>query len=113
MRNKDRRKCERYPLTVPIRYRVAQRHAPPLTGGGTTFDMSPAGVSFLCRDTLPVGSHIEMMAQWPVRRAGRRPLELRMTGFVVRSNESGAAVRVTSHRLCDDEAAEMAYAASA
>lgn len=112
-RSHERRKCNRYPLALPIRYRVTPRNAPPLAGGGTTREISPAGLSFLCREALPVGSHIEMVAQWPAKAAGRYALDLRMTGFVIRSNQAGTVVRVTSHKLCADAAAALPYRASA
>jgi len=112
-RDHERRKCTRYTLAFPIRYRVTPRHGPPLTGRGATCDISPAGLSFLCCEALPVGSHIEMEAQWPVRAAGGRPMDLRMTGFVLRSNQGSAAVRVTSHKLCADAAVALSYRASA
>jgi len=92
---------------------VTPRNAPPLAGGGTTQEISPSGLSFLCREALPVGSHIEMVAEWPAKGAGRYPLDLRMTGFVIRSNQAGTVVRVTSHKLCADAAAELPYRASA
>ena len=113
IRSQERRKCQRYLLAFPIRYRVTPRHAPSLTGGGTTCDISPAGLSFLCREALPVGSHIEMVAQWPANASGRCPLDLKMTGFVVRSNQASAAVRVTSHKLCANLAAALPYRVSA
>lgn len=109
----DRRKCRRYPLLLPIRYRVAPRNEPAMAGSGTTCDISPGGLSFLCRDALPVGSHIEMVVQWPAKTAGRLPLDLRMTGFVVRSSQAGVAVRVTSHKLCADAAPALPYRVSA
>ena len=103
----------RYTLAFPIRYRVTPRHGLPLTGGGTTCDISPAGLSFLCREALPVGSHIEMVAEWPANADDRCPLDLKMTGFVVRSNQGSVAVRVTSHKLCADAAVALSYRASA
>ena len=112
-RNQERRKCTRYTLAFPIRYRVVPRNGPPLTGRGTTCDISSAGLSFLCREALPMGSHIEMVAQWPANADGRCPLDLKMTGFVVRSNQGSAAVRVTSHKLCADTSATLSYRASA
>lgn len=112
-RKHERRKCTRYPLAFPIRYRVMPRHGPALSGRGTTCDISPAGLSFLCREGLPVGSHIEMVAQWPANADGRCPLDLKMTGFVLRSNQGSAAVRVTSHKLCADIAPAMSYRATA
>ncbi len=111
--SQERRQCNRYPLALPVRYRVTPRDAPALAGGGTTRDISPTGLSFLCREVLPVGSHIEMVAQWPRKAAGHSPLDLRMTGFVIRSNQAGAAVRVTSHKLCADAEAAQAHRASA
>jgi hypothetical protein len=109
----ERRKCKRFPLAFPIRYRVTQRNGPPLTGGGTTCDISLAGIGFLCREELPVGSHIEMVARWPVKPAGRCPLDLQMTGFVVRSSPGYTAAIVTSHKLCADAAAALPYPVSA
>ncbi|MGB7758499.1 MAG: PilZ domain-containing protein [Bryobacteraceae bacterium] len=110
IRSQERRKCQRYLLAFPIRYRVTPRNGPSVTGGGTTCDISPAGLSFLCREALPVGSHIEMVAQWPVNADGRCPLDLKMTGFVIRSSQDAAAVRVTSHKLCADAAPYRAQA---
>jgi hypothetical protein len=113
-RSQDRRKSTRYPLALPVRYRLTQRNtAAALIGGGTTCDISPAGVSFTCRETLPVGAHIEVVAKWPARAAGHGPLNLKMTGFVVRSSQGGTAVRVTSHKLCVDTPLALPYRASA
>ena len=112
-RRQERRRCRRYPLAFPIRYRVTQRNAPPLTGAGTTYDISLSGVSFLCRQPLPLGAHIELMAEWPAKPNENSPRELRMTGFVVRSDQSGSAVLVTSHKLCVDAEVDLPFAASA
>jgi protein subunit release factor B len=95
----ERREHRRYALTLPMRYRVTPRHAAAVTGTGTTCDISQAGVGFLCREALPEGSHIEVVAEWPARPAGGRSMDLRMTGFVLRSNRGLAAVLVTSHKL--------------
>ena len=103
----------RYSLAFPICYRVLPRHGPPLAGEGTTSDISSAGLSFLSWEALPVGSHIEMVAEWPVEIAGRRALDLKMTGFVLRSGRGSVAVRVTSHKLSADTAAALPYRASA
>ena len=85
---------------LPMRYRVTPRHAPAVTGTGMTCDISEAGVGFLCGEALPEGAHIEVVAEWPARPAGQPPMNLRMTGFVLRSNQAAAAVAVTSHKLC-------------
>jgi len=109
----ERREHKRYALTLPMRYRVTPRHAAAVTGTGTTCDISQAGVGFLCGEALPEGSHIEVMAQWPARSAGGPPMDLRMTGFVLRSNRGVAAVAVTSHKLCAGEAQALVMRAGA
>lgn len=99
----DRREHKRYPVALPMRYRVTPRNAVPLTGTGTTCDISEGGVGFFCREALPTGSHIEVVAQWPTKAAGGTPLDLRMTGFVLRSNQTVAAAMVTSRKLCVED----------
>lgn len=96
----ERREHKRYALALPMRYRVTPRHAAALTGTGMTCDISQAGVGFLCGESLPEGAHIEVVAEWQARPAGQPPMNLRMTGFVLRSNQAAAAVAVTSHKLC-------------
>jgi c-di-GMP-binding flagellar brake protein YcgR len=103
IKDQERRQHKRYSLALPMRYRVTPRRGLPLTGTGTTCDISEAGVGFLCREALPEGSHIEVVAQWPARCADGPPLDLRMTGFVTRSNQVVAAALVTSHKLCADK----------
>jgi c-di-GMP-binding flagellar brake protein YcgR len=109
----ERREHKRYPLNLPMRYRVAPRKGAPMTGRGTTCDISETGVGFLCREPLPEGSHIEVVAQWPARAEGGQPLDLRMTGFVLRSDQGVAAVCVTSSKLRADTSQVLQMRASA
>jgi len=109
----ERREHKRYPLALPMRYRVTPRNAVPLSGIGTTCDISEAGVGFLCSEALPQGSHIEVVAQWPATAAGRTPLDLRMTGFVLRSNQLVAAVLVTSRKLCAEAVSASTFSSRA
>jgi hypothetical protein len=109
----ERREHKRYALTLPMRYRVTPRHAAAVTGKGMTCDISEAGVGFLCGEALPEGAHIEVVAEWPAQAAGRPPMDLRMTGFVLRSNQAAAAVAVTSHKLCAGTAQALVMRAGA
>jgi hypothetical protein len=95
----ERRADKRYDLRVPLHYRIAQRGEPVISGSGFTFDLSVHGISFRCRKPLPVGVHIEVSVDWPARYRDTHPIELRGTGFVVRSDHGRTAMRMTSHRL--------------
>jgi hypothetical protein len=95
----ERRRSRRYPVHLPLHYRISRRGTIPCTGSGSTRDIGTDGVCFRCRRVLPVGSHIELIVDWPARQADGRPTELQLTGFVVRSDGSRTAVRITSHRF--------------
>ncbi len=97
--NGERRENRRYRVHLAIHYRVSQRASLPYTGSGSTRDISISGLSFRCRRTLPVGSHIELNVDWPARHRDAFPIELQLTGFVVRSDSGRTAVRITSHRF--------------
>jgi hypothetical protein len=95
----ERRSDFRYPLRLPLHYRVAQRGGPAIVGSGLTLDVSVHGISFRCRKPLPIGFHIEVSIEWPVRYSQIYPIELLATGFVVRSDHGRSAMRMTSYRL--------------
>jgi hypothetical protein len=94
----ERRAHPRYDLRLPLRYRVSQKGAAPYTGSGFTQDLSVHGISFRCRKPLPVGAHVELLVDWPAKYGDVYPIELQVTGFILRSTNGKAAVRMTSHR---------------
>ena len=95
----ERRLNQRYDVHLPIHFRVSQKGATSRWGTGVTCDISSNGVSFRCRRPLPVGSHVEMIIDWPARHDDSYPIDLQATGFVVRSSATRAAVRITSRRF--------------
>jgi hypothetical protein len=109
----ERRANKRYELRFPLRYRISQKGAPPYTGISLTLDLSAGGIAFRCRKPLPVGSHIELLVDWPTRYRDVSPIELHVTGFVVRSANGRTAVRMTSHRLRVTEVPAQTARASA
>jgi hypothetical protein len=112
VREMDRRVNRRYDLRLPVHYRVAQKGLPVRSGSGMTCDVSTTGISFRCRRPLPVGSHIEVTVAWPARYAELYPIDLIITGFVVRSDSGRTAVRMTSRRF-KTESMTAPYRASA
>ena len=95
----DRRTNHRYELHLPVQYRVTQRGFLPLTGAGTTREMSSSGLSFRCRRPLPAGGHIELSIEWPARAEAEKPMELVITGIIIRSDGGRTPVRLTSKRF--------------
>jgi hypothetical protein len=95
----EQRGSRRYELHLPIHYRISQKGVPARWGTGTTREMSTTGLSFRTRKPLPVGSHVEMIVDWPAKYADDQPIDLQLTGFIVRSDGNRTAVRVTSRRF--------------
>jgi hypothetical protein len=113
VREMERRVNRRYDLRLPLHYRVSQRGLPPRAGSGMSCDLSTSGIGFRCRRPLPVGAHIEMTIAWPAKYAEMYPMDLVITGFVVRSDAGRTAVRVTSRKFRTDALAAAPYRASA
>jgi hypothetical protein len=109
----ERRRNRRYELRLPLHYRVANKGSLPLSGSGNTCDLSSSGLSFRCRRPLPVGAHIEIVVDWPSKYADLYPIELHVTGFIVRSLGGRIGVRVSSRKLRVDSALEQPYRATA
>ena len=95
----ERRLTRRYVLHLPIHYRVSERGGMPYSGSGTTCELSTNGLSFRCRRVLPVGAHVELMVDWPSRYSDTYPVELQMTGFILRSDRGRISVKVSSHKF--------------
>ena len=95
----ERRGDRRYDLRLSLHYRVSLKGEPVRSGSGTTCDLSAAGLSFRCRKPLPVGAHVEILVDWPAKHNDADSMALLVTGFIVRSDGSRTAVRLTSHRF--------------
>src|SRR6185503_20055088 len=95
----DRRRSTRFGVHLNLRYRQSEKGVQHLWNSGITRDMSRDGVAFTCGHPLPVGSHVELQIDWPVRQESERPIELQATGFVIRSEGGETAVRISSHRF--------------
>jgi hypothetical protein len=69
-------------------------------------EMSIQGLSFRTRKPLPVGSHLEVLVEWPAKYQETHPITLHVTGFILRSEGGRNAMRVTSHRFRIDSHVE-------
>ena len=95
----ERRQSPRFDVRLPLRYRLSEKGGDGRWHTGITRDMSKDGVGFKTRRPLPVGCHIELRIDWPARFDSIYPIDLQATGFVVRSDNNRAAVRISSHRF--------------
>lgn len=95
----DRRRHPRYGVRLPVQYHVSQKGRMARSGGGLTLNMSSNGISFRCRGPLPVGAHIEIVVDWPVKCGDLYPVDLVITGIIVRSSAHHVAVRMTSRKF--------------
>jgi len=108
----ERRINRRYDIRLSLHYRISQEGYAPRSGTGMTFDLGAYGVGFRSRRPLPVGARIVMSIAWPAKYAGIYPIDLLVTGLVLRSGPGRTAVRVTSRKLRTDMSANT-YRATA
>ena len=93
---REKRAHRRYSLQLPVRYKSLKG-----SGVGLTQNLSSAGVAFFSDSAIDIGSVIEVWVSWPAGGPGKTPLELRMTGRVVRSRDGETAVHVRRHDFVD------------
>ena len=95
----ERRRSTRFGVHLSLRYRQSEKGVQHRWSNGITRDMSKDGVAFKSGQPLPVGSHVELRIDWPVRQEANRPIDLQATGFVVWSGSGETAVRISSHKF--------------
>ena len=95
----ERRRSLRFEVHLTLRYRQSEKGIEHRWSSGITRDMSKDGVAFKSGQPLPIGSHVELRIDWPVKQESRRPIDLQATGFVVWSDNRETAVRISSHKF--------------
>jgi hypothetical protein len=96
----ERRTAPRYPIQLGLSFRLIQRNLTVDEGKARSLDISSRGIFMEVNRTFPTGALLELSLDWPLLRDGMYPLELRITGRVIRSNGRGTAVRALSHDAC-------------
>jgi hypothetical protein len=69
------------------------------TGTGTTLDLSSGGILFETDRQLPTGLNVELSISWPVLLHNVAPLQLVVTGRIVRTVGRRTAVRMMQHEF--------------
>jgi c-di-GMP-binding flagellar brake protein YcgR len=97
--NGDRRKDRRYGIQLDLRWKLIRRRRVLETGVGQTVDLSSGGILFVSGRTLPVGLNVELAITWPVLLRNEAPMQLIVSGRIVRTAASGTAVEMVQHEF--------------
>jgi hypothetical protein len=95
----DRRDSVRYALQLRMRYRVMDGDKVLWSGNSMTEDLSRTGVRFQACHEIPADSRLEIAVEWPVPFGGIYPMELDLTGSIVRRNDGEWVARVAHWRF--------------
>jgi hypothetical protein len=92
----NRRAAERYVLRMPLQYRTVAQWLP-----GHTIDMSARGVLLEIPDSLPAGTRLEAIIDWPGIYFDKKKVRLFLAGVIARVDKRGTALRILRHEFRD------------
>jgi hypothetical protein len=95
----DRREDRRYGLQLELKWKLIRRRRVLDTGAGKTVDLSSGGVLFDCGRVLPEGLNAELSVAWPVLLHNAAPLQLVISGRIVRARGNQVAIRATQYEF--------------
>jgi c-di-GMP-binding flagellar brake protein YcgR len=97
--NGDRRQDRRYRIHLDLRWKLIRRRRVLETGVGKTVDLSSGGILFDAGRQLPVGLNVELSISWPVLLRNEAPMQLIVSGRVVRTSQNTTAVAMAQHEF--------------
>lgn len=95
----DRRFDRRYQLQLEVRWKLIRRRKVQDAGTGRTIDLSSGGILFDAARPLPAGLNVELNISWPVLLHNVAPMQLVVSGRVVRSSGGHAAIQIVQHEF--------------
>jgi hypothetical protein len=95
----ERRFDRRYEIALDLRWRVVRRRKVLDSGFGRTVDLSSGGIRFDAGRQLPVGLNIELAIVWPATLQNLAPMQLFVSGRIVRTNGSETAIHMEQHEF--------------
>jgi hypothetical protein len=97
--NGDRRQDRRYRIHLDLRWKLIRRRRVLESGVGQTVDLSSGGILFDAGRQLPVGLNVEMAISWPVLLRNEAPMQLIVSGRIVRASQNCTAVAMAQHEF--------------
>jgi hypothetical protein len=94
----ERRVKSRYPIELNVRYQTMET-AGPVAGVGQTKNISSSGMLLACRSSIPVGTRIKVVVEWPSLLNGTTPLQLITMGTVIRHEAEGLSIEFESYQF--------------
>jgi hypothetical protein len=107
----DRRTGHRYEVSLEVRWKVSRRKRLLEAGRGTTIDVSSGGVLFEADRKIPTEGYVELFISWPALLNNSLPMQLVVTGRVVRVSGDRVAVQMLQHEFRTSGAATSAKSA--
>jgi PilZ domain-containing protein len=95
----DRRSKRRYPIELPVQYKIMKNYLVIGTGSGNSLDLSSGGIAFTSGAPLKIGSYLELSVSWPVLLNQSCPLKLVASGRVVRSDQNLTAISLDRYEF--------------
>lgn len=95
----DRRRDKRYEIGLDVRWKLIRRRRVLDTGVGRTMDVSSGGALIDAGKPLPAGLNMELSITWPVLLHDMAPLQLVVSGKIVRSKGTHVAIRMVQHEF--------------
>ena len=92
----------RFEIEKPVQFRV-QSAGGPREGHGRTLNISRRGVLFETAETIAVGEKIDLVVSMGDAVGSGSPIELRLQGEIVRTQDSAVAVAVRRYNLAAEE----------
>src|SRR5436305_2070321 len=97
--SQDRRSKRRYPIELPVQYKIMKNYLVTGTGSGNSLDLSSGGIAFTSTEPLKIGSYLELAVSWPVLLNQSCPLKLVASGRVVRSDQNRTAISLDRYEF--------------
>ena len=82
-----------------MRWKLIRRRRVLDSGVGRTVDLSSGGILFDPGRTLPVGLNVELAISWPVLLRNEAPMQLIVSGRIVRAGQNRIAVSMNQHEF--------------
>jgi hypothetical protein len=95
----ERRSDRRYDITLNVRWKLIRRRRVLDSGTGKTLDLSSGGLLIETDRELPSGLNIELSISWPVLLHNVAPLQLVVSGRVVRTTGQRVGIRMIQHEF--------------
>jgi hypothetical protein len=97
--NGDRRQDRRYRIHLDLKWKLIRRRRVLENGTGSTVDLSSGGILFDPGRQLPVGLNVELAISWPVLLRNETPMQLIVSGRIVRAGQNRIAVAMSQHEF--------------